>query len=160
MKDKHMTFPNRNVTELSNQENLHMILYIYIPHQWNDLWQFMKINCPLDSKEINKEINTIFVGRTDAEAEAPTLWPPDVKSWLIRKDPDPGKDWRQEEKRTIENEIVGWHHRLNGHEFGQTVGDSEGQGSLECYSPWYCKESGMIKWLKNSNPLCKYIYIL
>ena len=136
MKDEHMTFPNRNVTEPLNQENLHMILYIYIPHQWNDLWQFMKINCLLDSKEINKEINTIFIGRTDAEAEAPILSPPDVKSWLIRKDPDPGKDWRQEEKRMIENEIVGWHHRLNGPEFGQTPGDSEGQGSLACCSSW------------------------
>ena len=73
----------------------------------------------------------IFVGRT--EAEAPILWPPDVKSWLIEKDPDAGKDWR-EEKRTTEDEMVGWHHWLSGHELEQTLGDSEGQGSLACYS--------------------------
>ena len=75
--------------------------------------------------------------------EAPILWPPDVKSWLIGKDPDAGKDWRQEEKGTTENEMVGWYHQLNEHEFGQILGDGEGQGSLECYSPWGCKESDM-----------------
>ena len=69
----------------------------------------------------------IYIGRTDAEAETPILWPPDVKSRLIRKDPDAGKDWRQEEKGTTEDEMVGWHHRLNGHEFEQAQGDSEGQ---------------------------------
>ena len=72
----------------------------------------------------------IFIGRTDAEAEAPVLWPPDVKNWLIGKGPDAGKDWRQEEKGTTEDEMVGWHHWLNGHEFG------DGHGSLVCCSPW------------------------
>ena len=67
----------------------------------------------------------MFIGRTDAEAEAPLLWSPDEKSWLIRKDPDAGKDWRQEEKGTIEEGMVGWPHWLNGHEFEQTQGDSE-----------------------------------
>ena len=67
----------------------------------------------------------MFIGRIDAEAETLVFWPPDVKSWLIWKDPDAGKDWRQEEKGTIEDEIVGWHHQLNGHEFEQTLGDSE-----------------------------------
>ena len=80
----------------------------------------------------------IFIGRTDDEAEAPTLWPPDAKSQLTGKDPDAGKDWRQEEKGMTEDEMVGWHHRLNGHEFKQTLGDSEVQESLECYSPWGC----------------------
>ena len=78
----------------------------------------------------------MFSGRTDVEAEAPKLWPPDEKNWLIVKDPDAGKDWRWEEKRTTDNEMVGWNHRLNGCEFGQTPRDSEGQGSLACYSPW------------------------
>ena len=82
----------------------------------------------------------MFFGRTDVEAETPVLWPPDVKSWLIWKDPDAGKDWRQEEKGMRENEMVGWHHRLNGHESEQTPGAGDGQGSLVCYSPWSRKE--------------------
>ena len=73
----------------------------------------------------------IFIGRTDAKAEAPILWLPDAKSRLIVKDPDAGKDWRQEKKQATEDEMVGWHHWLNGHEFEQTPGDSEGQGSLK-----------------------------
>ena len=92
----------------------------------------------------------IFIGRTDAEAEAPILWPPDVKSRLIRKDADAGKDWRQEEKGATEDEMVGWHHWLNGHEFEQTLGDGEGQGSLVCCSPWGRKESDMTEWLNKN----------
>ena len=80
----------------------------------------------------------IFIGRTDAEA--PILWPSDVKCWLIRKDPNAGKDWGKEAKVMTEDEMVGWHHRFNGHEFEQTPGDSEGQGSLACCSPWGHKE--------------------
>ena len=76
----------------------------------------------------------IFIGRTDAEAETPILWPPDPKNWLIGKDTDAGKNWRQEEKGTAENEMVGWHHWLNGHEFEQALRDGEGQGSLVCFS--------------------------
>ena len=71
-----------------------------------------------------------------AEAEVPILWPPDAKSWLIGKDSDAGKDWRQEEKGMTENEMVEWYHRLNGHEFEHTLGDDEGQGSLVYCSPW------------------------
>ena len=103
---------------------------------------------PLDSKEI-KPINSkwnqpwIFIGRTDAVVEAPILWPPEVKSQLIGKDPDAGKEWGQEKKGVTEDEMVGWHHQLNGHEFEQTQEDSEGQGSLTCCSPWGCKESDM-----------------
>ena len=101
---------------------------------------------PLDCKEI-KPVNHkgnqswAFVGRTDAEAEAPVLWPPDVKNWLIRKDPDAGKDWRQEEKGTAEYEMVGWYYGLSGYEFEQTPGVGERQGSLGCCSPWGRKES-------------------
>ena len=96
---------------------------------------------PLDSKEIQPvqpkgNQSWIFIGRTDAEAEAPILWPPDVKSPLIGKDPDAGKDGGQEEKGTTEDEMVGWHHQLSGHEFEQTQGDSEGQGDVVCSSPW------------------------
>ena len=101
----------------------------------------------LNSKEI-KSVNPkgnqacIFIGRTGAEAGAPILWPPDTNSWLTGKDPDAGKDWGQE-KGTTEDEMVGWHHWLNGHEFEKTLGDCEGQGSLACFSSWGCKESDM-----------------
>ena len=102
------------------------------------------LESPLDCKEIqpvNPKGNQpwIFIGRTDAETEAPLLWPPDVKTWFIRKDPDAGKDWGQEEKGMTEDEIVGWHHWLNGHEFEQASGDGEGQGSLVCCNPWECR---------------------
>ena len=83
----------------------------------------------------------VLIGRTDAEADTPVLWPPDVKSWLIGKDPDAGKDWEQEEKGMPEDEMVGWHHRLDGHEFGWTLGVADGQGDLVCCSSWGHKES-------------------
>ena len=82
----------------------------------------------------------IFIGRTDVEAETPKLWPPDAKNWLIGKDPDAGKDWKQE-MGTTEDEMVGWHHRLDGHELEQALEDSEGQGSLVCCSSWSHEES-------------------
>ena len=85
----------------------------------------------------------IFIGRTDAEPKTPILWPPDAKNWLTRKDPDAGKDWRWEEKGTTEDEMVGWHHRLDGHEFGWTPGVGDGQGSLKCCSPWGHRKSDM-----------------
>ena len=89
----------------------------------------------------------IFIGRTDAEAETPILWSPDVKNWLLGKDPDAGKNWRQEGKGTTEDEMVGWHHRLNGREFEQALGVCDRQGSLVCYSPWGHKESDMTEQL-------------
>ena len=89
----------------------------------------------------------MFIGRTDDEAEAPIIWPPDAKSWLIRKDPEAGKEWRQEEKGMTEDEMVGWHHQLDGYEFEQALGVGDGQGSLVCCSPWGHKESDMTKWL-------------
>ena len=96
---------------------------------------------PLDSKEIQPahpkgDQSWVFIGRTDVEAETPILWPPDVKSWLIWKDPDAGKDWGQEKKGTTEDEMVGWHHQLNGHGFGWTLGGGGGLGGLACCSPW------------------------
>ena len=112
----------------------------------------------LDSKEIqpvHPKGNQvwIFIGRTDAEAETQLLWPPDAKNWLIGKDPDAGKDWRWEEKGTIEDEIVGWHHQLDGHEFEQSSGVGDGQGSLENCSPWGHKEldmTGQLSWTELS----------
>ena len=109
------------------------------------------LESPLDCKEI-KPVNPkgnqswIFIGRPDAWTETPILWPPDAKSWLIRKDPDAEKDWRQEERGMTEDKKVGWHHWLNGHEFEQTLGDGEGQRSVACYSPWGHKE-----WTRLSN---------
>ena len=115
---------------------------------------------PLDCKEIQlvyPEGNQFwaFTGKTDAKAETPILLPPDAKSWLIRKDPDAGKDWGQEEKGMTEDETVGWHHQLNGHKFEQTLGDNEKQGSLVCCSPWDPKESDKTEWLNNNNILKK-----
>ena len=83
----------------------------------------------------------VFTGRTDVKAETPIFWPPDAKNWLIGKDPHAGKDWGQEEKGTTEDEIAGWHHRLNGHGFGWTPGVGDGQGGLACCGSWGHKES-------------------
>ena len=88
----------------------------------------------------------IFIGRTDTEAETPVLWPPDTKNWLLGRDPNAGKGWRQE-KGMIEDEMVGWHHWLDGHEFEQAPGIDDGQGDLACCSPWGRKESDMTEWL-------------
>ena len=92
----------------------------------------------------------------DAKDETLILWPPDAKSWLIWKDPDAGEDWRQEENGTTEDEMVGWHHRLNGHEFEQALGGGDGQGSLACCSPWVHKESGTTEqpnWIELTIPV-------
>ena len=83
----------------------------------------------------------MFIARTDAEVETPALWPPDAKNWLIWKEPDAGKDWRREEKGMTEDEMVGWYHRLNGHEFEWTPGVGDGQGGLACCNSWGRKES-------------------
>ena len=110
------------------------------------------LESPLDCKEI-KPISPkgnqswIFIVRTDAEAEALILWPPDAKNWLIGKDPDAGKGWRQEEKWKTENEMVGWRHQLDGHELEQAPGVGNGKGSLACCSPWGRKELDMTEWL-------------
>ena len=110
------------------------------------------LESPLDCKEIQPvhpkgDQSWVFIGRTDVEAEAPILWPPDVKSWLNRKDPDAGKDWGQEEKGMTEDEMMGWHHCLNGHVLGQTPGVGDGQGGLVCCGSRGCKGSDMTEWL-------------
>ena len=106
------------------------------------------LESPLDIKKINPvnpkgNQSWIVIERTDAKAEAPILRAPDVNSQLTGKDPDAGKDWRQEEKGTAEDEMAGWHHWLNGHEFEQALGVGAGEGSLACCSPWGHKESDM-----------------
>ena len=105
-----------------------------------------------DIKPFNPKViqSWIFIVKTDAEAEAPILWPLDVKSQPIRKDPDAGKDWRQEVKETTEDEMVGWHHWVNEHEFEQAQRDDEGQGSLVCCIPWGHKESDTTERLNNN----------
>ena len=113
------------------------------------------LESPLDCKEIQParpkgNQSWIFIGRADAEAETPILWPPDAKSWFTGKDPDAGKDWRWEEKSMTEDEMVGWHHQLNGHEFEQTLDVGDGQGCLLCCSPWGCKELDTTEWLNRT----------
>ena len=110
------------------------------------------LESPLDCKEIQPvhpkgDQSWVFIGRTDAEAETPVLWPPHAKSRLIGENPDAGRDWGQEEKGTTEDEIVVWHHRLNGHGFGWSPGVSDGQGGLACCDSWACKESDMAELL-------------
>ena len=124
---------------------------------WAKDWCFWTVvlektlESPLDCKEIKPvhpkgEHSWVFIGRTDVEAETPILWPPDAKNWLIWKDLDAGKDWRQEEKGTTEDEMVGWHHWLNGHEFGSTVGVVDGQGGLVCCGVQCRKELDTTEW--------------
>jgi len=108
------------------------------------------LESPLDSNPKGTQ-PWIFTGRTDAEAEAPKLWPPDSKNWLLWKDPDAGKDGKQEEKGTTEEEMIGRHHWPDGHESEQTLGDSEGQGSLACCCPWHHKKSDTTEWLNRNN---------
>ena len=104
-----------------------------------DSWESLGLQGYLTSPP-KKDQSWVFIGGTDAEAETPILWPPDVKSWLIWKDPDAGKDWGQEEKGTTEVEMVGWHHRLNGRGFGWTLGVGDAQWGLVCCGSWDCKE--------------------
>ena len=122
---------------------------IWVPKNWC-FWTMVlekTLESPLDCKEIQPvspkgNQSWIYIGRTDAEAESPILWLSDVKNIFIRKDPDAGKEWRQEEKGTTEDEMVGWHHWLDGHEFEQALGVGDGQGSLACYSPWGSRRVG------------------
>ena len=138
---------------------------------YKESWYFWTValektlESPLDCKEIQPvhpkgNQSWIFTGRTDAEAEALVLWPPDVKSRLIGKDPDGGKDGRQKEKRVTEDEMVGWHHRLSGREFEHTPGDGEGQGSLVSCSSWGGKEPDTTQWLNNEQQQFKEIHAI
>ena len=124
----------------------------WVPKNWCFWTVVLKktLESPLDCKEIQPvhpkgDQSWIFMGRTDAEAETLVLRPPDTKNWLTF--PDAGKDWRQAVKGMTEDEIVGWHHRLDGHEFELTPGVCDGQGGLACCSPWGCREStGLSDW--------------
>ena len=123
----------------------------WVPKNWC-FWAVVlekTLESPLDSPVHPKgDQSWIFIGRTDAEAETPMLWPPDGKNWLIVKDPDGGKVWRQEEKGMTQDEMVGWHHWFNGHEFGETPEVGDGQGGLACCGSWGHKELDMTEWLK------------
>ena len=118
----------------------------WVPKNWC-FWTTVlekTLESPLDCKGIHPvhpkgNGSWIFIGRTDVEAETPIVWPPDAKNWLIWKDPDAGKDWRQEEKGTTGDEMVGWHHPFDGREFAQAPEVGDGQGSLACCSPWVHK---------------------
>ena len=132
-----------------------------------ELWCWRRLLSPLDSKEIQPvhpkgNQSWIFIGKTDAEAETPILWPPDGKNRLIGKDPDPGKDWRLEEKGKkgkAEDEMVGCHHQLYGHEFEQALGVGDGQGSLACCSAWGLKESDTAERLNWTELMCQCRFI-
>ena len=118
------------------------------------------LESPLDYKEIQTvhskgDQSWVFFGRNDAKAETPVLWPPDVKSWLIGKDPDAVRDWGQEEKETTEDEVAGWHHRLDGCEFEWTPGVGDGQGGLACCNSCGCRESDMTEQLNGTELICE-----
>ena len=113
------------------------------------------LESPLDCKEIQPvhpkgDQSWVFLGRTDAEAETPVLWPPHAKSWLTGKDPDAGKDWGQEEKGMTEDEKAGWDHWLDGHEFGWTLGDGDGQGGLACCNSWGLDWATELSWIERA----------
>ena len=128
-------------THIYESIHLNFINYIHKHNKYLFIPTYT-LESPKEIKPVNPEWNRswIFIGRNDAEAETAILWPPDVKNWLIGKDPDAGKDWRQEEKWTTEDEVVGWHHPLNGPEFEQAPVVGNGHGNLACYSPWGHKE--------------------
>ena len=126
----------------------------WVPKNWC-FWTVVlekTLESPLDCNEIQPvhpkgDQSWVFIGRTDAEAETSILWPPHVKSWVTGNDFDAGKDCGQEVKGTTEDEMAGWHYRLDGREFEWTPGVGDGQGGLVCCSPWGCKESDMTEWL-------------
>jgi len=134
----------------------------WAPKNWTVVLE-KTLESPLDCKE-SKPVNPkgnqswIFIGRTNVEGEASILWPADVKNWLTGKDPDAGKDWRHEEKGMTEDEMVGWHHWLYGHEFEQAPGVGDGQGSLACCSPWGCRVAH--DWTTELMPLIFCVYLL
>ena len=119
---------------------------IFLRWCWRRLWESLRLqgDQPVHPKG---DQSWVFIGRTDAEAETPILWPPHAKSWLTGKDPDAGRDWKHEEKGTTENEMAGWHHQLYAHEFGWTPGVGDGQGDLACCNSWGHKESDTTEWL-------------
>ena len=148
----------------------------WVPKNWW-FWTVVSektLESPLDWKEIQPvhpkgDQSWMFIGRTDIEAETQIAWPCNAKNWLTGKGPDAGKDWRREEKGMTEDGMVGWHHRLNGHEFELTPGVGDGQGGLACCSTWGCKESDMteqLNWTELSDleqdawvSLCQFSYL-
>ena len=122
---------------------MNSVCFLGVGFLGQDYWSGLPFCPPMD--HVLLELSSM------TDAEAPILWPPDVNSQFIGKDPDAGKDWRQEEKRAAEDELVGWHHRFNGHELGQTPGDNERQGGLACCSSWGRKESDMTERLNHNN---------
>ena len=128
-----------------------------------ELWCWRRLlRVPWTARRSNQSIKEdqawVFFGRTDAKAETPILWPPHVKSWLIGKDSDAGRDWGQEEKETTEDEVAGWHHWLDGYEFEWTPGVGDGQGGLVCCDSWGRKELDTTEQL-NWTELCFFIFI-
>ena len=129
-------------------------LWSWVPKNWC-FWTVVlekTLETPLDCKNIQAVHSKggqswVFIGRTDAKAETLVLWPPHAKSWLLGKDSDAGRDWGQEEKGTTEDEMAGWHHRLDGLGFGGTLGLGDGQGGLACCNSWDHKESDTTEWL-------------
>ena len=137
LKSRHITLPTKVCLVKARYEAFPVVMYgceswtIKKVECWRidafELWCWRRLESPLDRKEIQPvhpkgNQSWAFIGRTDAEAETPILWPPDVKNWLLGKDPDAGTDWRQDEKGMTEDEMVGWHHWLDGHELEQTLG--------------------------------------
>ena len=117
-----------------------------------ELWCWRRLESPLDCEEVQPvdpkgNQSWLFIGRTDVETETPILWPPDVKNWLTGKNSDAGKDWRREKKGMTGDEMVGLHHRLDGHEFEQALGVGDGQRGLVCCNSWGHKESNTTEWL-------------
>jgi len=140
----------------------------WAPKNWR-FWTVVlekTLESPLDCKEVHSvhskgDQSWVFFGRTDAKAETLVLWPPHAKSWLIGKDPDAGRDWGQKEKGTTENEMAGWHHRLDGHEFEWSPGVEDGQGGLACCNSWGRKESDMteqLNWTELNTSFTWYNY--
>ena len=141
----------------------------WAPKNWC-FWTVMlekTLESPMDWKKIQPvhpkgDQSSVFIGRTDVEDETPKFWPPHAKSWLIEKDPNAEKDWGQEEKGTTEDEMVGWHHQLDGHGFGWTPGVGDGQGGLACCDWWSHKESDtteQLNWTELNatlTPMCLY----
>ena len=138
----------------------------WVPKNWC-FWTVVlekTLESPLDCKDIQPvhpkgDHPWVFFGRTDAEAETPILWPCHAKSWLIGKDPDVGRDWGQEEKGTTQDEMAGWHHQLDGHEFQWTLGAGDGQGGLACCNSWVRKELDTTEWLNWTELMIKKVYL-
>ena len=171
-------FKNRDITLLTKVHIVKAMVFLVVmyrceldhkegwtPKDWC-FWTVVKktLESPLDCKEIQPvhskgDQSWVFFGRTDVEAETPILWPPHVKSWLIGKDSDAGRDWGQEEKGTTEDKMAGWHHRLDWHEFGWTPGVGDGQEGLVCCGSWGRKESDTTERLNWTELTLRYLHV-